>query len=173
MDTDKLLAQKAQLASLCRSLQQENAALRDQLTKGPNLRASLDAVSSKYEALVADLKGKYETAGNDLETLKDRFRAFLTETEAREAHSAASAKAKDLEIALGIARLKEQSQLRDQAMKQAELLTAELSLRAQTETELKRQLDLYVDKFKQVEGTLTKSNDLFVSFRKEMESVRV
>jgi hypothetical protein len=40
-----------------------------------------------------------------------------------------------------------------------------------TEAELRKQLNVYVDKFKQVEETLNKSNELFLSFRKEMEQV--
>jgi len=40
-----------------------------------------------------------------------------------------------------------------------------------TETELRKQLNVYVDKFKQVEETLNKSNELFLTFRKEMEQV--
>ncbi|CAG8685161.1 1998_t:CDS:2, partial [Funneliformis mosseae] len=40
-----------------------------------------------------------------------------------------------------------------------------------TEAELRKQLNVYVDKFKQVEETLNKSNDLFLNFRKEMEQM--
>ncbi len=40
-----------------------------------------------------------------------------------------------------------------------------------TEAELRKQLNVYVDKFKQVEETLNKSNELFLNFRKEMEQV--
>lgn len=40
-----------------------------------------------------------------------------------------------------------------------------------TEIELRKQLNIYVDKFKQVEETLNKSNELFMTFRKEMEQV--
>lgn len=40
-----------------------------------------------------------------------------------------------------------------------------------TETELRSQLNIYVEKFKQVEETLNNSNDLFLTFRKEMEEM--
>lgn len=46
---------------------------------------------------------------------------------------------------------------------------AQQSLQHGHEDQLRGQLRLYVEKFKQVEQTLARSNDLFVSFRKEME----
>ncbi len=41
----------------------------------------------------------------------------------------------------------------------------------QTEVELRSQLNVYIEKFKQVEDTLNNSNDLFLTFRKEMEQM--
>ena len=46
-----------------------------------------------------------------------------------------------------------------------------MSTFSQTETELRSQLNIYVEKFKQVEDTLNNSNDLFLTFRKEMEDM--
>jgi len=40
-----------------------------------------------------------------------------------------------------------------------------------TETDLRKQLASYVEKFKQVEDTLNKSNELFTTFRSEMEAM--
>lgn len=48
---------------------------------------------------------------------------------------------------------------------------AQQALQHRHEDQLREQLRLYVEKFKQVEQTLTRSNDLFVSFRKEMEQM--
>lgn len=65
-------------------------------------------------------------------------------------------------------------------------LTSQVSTFSQTETELRSQLNIYVEKFKQVclvcnytdntdsnqvEDTLNNSNDLFLTFRKEMEDM--
>ena len=46
-----------------------------------------------------------------------------------------------------------------------------MSTFSQTETELRSQLNIYVEKFKQVEDTLNNSNELFLTFRKEMEEM--
>ncbi|KAI7343867.1 hypothetical protein KC354_g15445, partial [Hortaea werneckii] len=51
-------------------------------------------------------------------------------------------------------------------------LTRQVSTFSQTENELRGQLNVYVEKFKQqVEDTLNNSNDLFLTFRKEMEEM--
>lgn len=50
-------------------------------------------------------------------------------------------------------------------------LKSQVDTLAKNEVELRKQLNVYVDKFKQVEETLNKSNELFTTFRKEMEQV--
>jgi len=40
---------------------------------------------------------------------------------------------------------------------------------AKTENELRAQLALYAEKFEQFQDTLTKSNDVFTTFKQEME----
>jgi hypothetical protein len=52
------------------------------------------------------------------------------------------------------------------------MLRSKIVTMQQTETELRGQLTLYVEKFRQVEETLNRSNELFANFRKEMEQVR-
>lgn len=89
----------------------------------------------------------------------------------RETHFVSILKAKDAEIALlqghfysHMSQLQKQSSSnRDLSLKLSTLTTSEADLRAQ--------LNIYVDKFKQVEDTLAKSNDLFATFRHEMEQM--
>jgi Myosin-like coiled-coil protein len=78
-----------------------------------------------------------------------------------------------------------EQQRRDQEMEssKSDQLTKQVSTFSQTETELRSQLNIYVEKFKQVcstlsnfadfqvEDTLNSSNDLFLTFRKEMEEM--
>ena len=54
---------------------------------------------------------------------------------------------------------------------QVSSLKEQIETFTKTEAELRKQLNVYVDKFKQVEETLNKSNELFLTFRKEMEQV--
>lgn len=146
----------ATLESLCRQLQSQNAALRS------------SKEIQKYESIIADLQSGYSASNTDLETLKSKFKYFLEEYDVREQHFATMIKSKDLELSLLQAKLDQQTLLTEQANVSYSELQSHYT---NTETELRKQLALYVDKFKQVEDTLNKSNELFITFRKEMEGV--
>ena len=100
---------------------------------------------------------------------------------------------KELEIQYHAARLEQQRKQQEAESSKSHQLTRQVSTFSQTETELRTQLNIYVEKFKQVcrpvnpslvciimvntdqmqvEETLNNSNDLFLSFRKETEDQR-
>ncbi|KAH7132001.1 myosin-like coiled-coil protein-domain-containing protein [Dendryphion nanum] len=72
-----------------------------------------------------------------------------------------------------MARLEQQRKQQEMESSKSHQLTKQVSTFSQTETELRTQLNIYVEKFKQmqVEETLNNSNDLFLTFRKEMEEM--
>jgi hypothetical protein len=99
---------------------------------------------------------------------------------------------KELEIQYHAARLEQQRKQQEAESSKSHQLTRQVSTFSQTETELRTQLNIYVEKFKQVcqpvnpslvciimvntdqmqvEETLNNSNDLFLTFRKEMEEM--
>jgi hypothetical protein len=169
---EKLVQQNQLLEELCRKLQQENGQLRDaEKSMKSKFQDSLNSITAKYEQLLQDMSSKHSTTQENLEFFKDKFKAYLEEFDAREEHFKSLMKAKGLEVSLAEAKLKEQITLREQDQLQIQSLNQQLSLHTSTETELRKQLGLYVEKFKQVEETLNKSNDLFITFRKEMEQV--
>ncbi|KAF2196967.1 hypothetical protein GQ43DRAFT_229750 [Delitschia confertaspora ATCC 74209] len=88
------------------------------------------------------------------EVFRQKFKSFIDQYELRELQFHSLLRTKELEIQYQMARLEQQ-----------------LSTFSQTETELRTQLNIYVEKFKQVEETLNNSNDLFLTFRKEMEEM--
>ncbi|RUS15291.1 myosin-like coiled-coil protein-domain-containing protein [Endogone sp. FLAS-F59071] len=106
-----------------------------------------------------------------LSRLKEKFKSFLEQYELREKHFNCVVKSKDLELQLYDAKLEQQKQLTEQETMKAEALRQQIAAFAKTEAELRKQLNVYVDKFRQVEETLNKSNELFLTFRKEMEQV--
>lgn len=96
---------------------------------------------------------------------------------------------KELEVQYHLSRFEREKNSEVEAGK-ARHLQAQVQAFTKTETELRNQLNVYVDKFKQVrcqqrhpldskadvkcskvEDTLNNSNDLFLSFRKEMEDM--
>jgi uncharacterized coiled-coil protein SlyX len=95
---------------------------------------------------------------------------------------------KELEVQYNMARYERERKIAEQEMARSRALNAQVLTFSKTETELRSQLNIYVDKFKQVqssctdssklplktfkvEDTLNNSNDLFLTFRKEMEEM--
>lgn len=120
----------------------------------------------------------------------------MDQYELRELHFQSLMRQKDLEIQYQIARLEQQRKQQEVESSKSHQLTRQVSTFSQTETELRSQLNIYVEKFKQVsdrlaqyrlapvkqkkptktsspqvEDTLNNSNDLFLTFRKEMEEM--
>lgn len=103
--------------------------------------------------------------------LHEKFQGFLEQYEVREKHFNSVVRSKDLELQLAQAKLEQQRQVAQQESAKVELLKSQLNAFSNTEAELRKQLNVYVDKFMQVEETLNKSNSLFQTFRKEMEAM--
>ena len=95
---------------------------------------------------------------------------------------------KELEVQYNMARYERERKTAEQEMARSRALNAQVLTFSKTETELRSQFNIYVDKFKQVghcltgsqdsilmrfkvEDTLNNSNDLFLTFRKEMEEM--
>ena len=103
--------------------------------------------------------------------LKARFQLLIDLYNQREVHFLSVLKAKDAEIQLLQGHFfSHQMQLQKLNQTNRELNTKICDL-SSSESDLRSQLSVYVDKFKQVEDTLSKSNDLFATFRHEMEQM--
>lgn len=134
---------------------------------------------------------------------RQKFKAFIEQYELRELHFMSVLRTKELEIQYHMARFEQQRKAQEVESSKSRQLTTQVSTFSQTETELRQQLNIYVEKFKQVclhlracvsnkklqqvfdsiykldpqadptqvEDTLNNSNDLFLTFRKEMEEM--
>ena len=117
---------------------------------------------------VPDANKLLEGAQGDL---RSRFQLLINLYNQREAHFLAVLKAKDTEIQLLQGHFfSHQTQLHKANQSNRELVNRVNDL-SSSESDLRSQLSVYVDKFKQVEDTLSKSNDLFATFRHEMEQM--
>jgi hypothetical protein len=137
-------------------------------------KSSLSLPSSLPEAMksisfeVPDANKLLEGAQGDL---KARFQLLIDLYNQREVHFLSVLKAKDAEIQLLQSHFfSHQSQLQKLNQTNREL-NAKICDLSSSESDLRAQLSVYVDKFKQVEDTLSKSNDLFATFRHEMEQM--
>lgn len=107
----------------------------------------------------------------------------------REIHFHSVLRTRELELQYQIAQHEKLRKAQDAELNKSHQLTRQVSTFSQTENELRSQLNIYVEKFKQVRGqtstaaqrlvtdiqqvedTLNNSNDLFLTFRKEMEEM--
>ncbi|KAL9096126.1 MAG: hypothetical protein Q9165_001649 [Trypethelium subeluteriae] len=106
----------------------------------------------------------------------EKFKSFAEQYELREIQFQSLLRTKELEIQYQMARFEQQRKAQEIETSKSSQLTRQVSTFSQTETELRSQLNIYVEKFKQgikrqVEDTLNNSNDLFLTFRKEMEEM--
>lgn len=120
---------------------------------------------------------------------KARFKSLIDQYELRELHFHSAMRTKEIEVQWNMARYEQQKKTAEADAARARQLNSQVLTFTKTETELRNQLNVYVEKFKQVrralapeivrqaltfhevEDTLNNSNDLFLTFRKEMEDM--
>ncbi|KAF8935483.1 hypothetical protein BGZ58_004976 [Dissophora ornata] len=176
---DGLIAERSQYTeerqteNLCCQINRENRRIKEEVQQ------KTDQISGSFEKAIVEFKDKVE---NDIaerqrlmdendSLLRDKFQGFLEQYDVREKHFNSVVKSKDLELQLAQAKLEQQRQIAQNETNKVELLKSQLNAFTKTEAELRKQLNVYVEKFKQVEETLNKSNSLFQTFRREMEAM--
>jgi chromosome segregation ATPase len=182
MELDKANAIKHRLESLCRDLHNENrrikaeGARRDELAAitaaaATGVRPAEHNVEIKMEFLLPALPEKEILEKETSVTLSDRIGALTELYNSREEHFGTQLRQREVDV---LCTTEKADLLATQLAKQTTTLensTRRISALTRSEQELKAQVRQYVDKFRQVEETLGKSNDLFGTFRAEMETM--
>ncbi|KAH6564905.1 hypothetical protein BASA50_010435 [Batrachochytrium salamandrivorans] len=135
------------------------------------LQSSLDHASHDSRALNMDLPDDTLDNMDSNAILKERFKDMLDQYELRERHFLSMAKSKDIKYHLSQAKCEKYRQKFEQEKPKRIALKKTISSFAHTETELRSQLDIYIDKFRQVEATLSQSNELIHTFRCEIDQM--
>ena len=81
---------------------------------------------------------------------RQKFKSFVEQYELRELHFHALMRTKESEVQLSLARAEEQRKRAEAETAKSRTLSTQVSTFSQTETELRSQLNIYVEKFKQV-----------------------
>ncbi|KAK5630939.1 hypothetical protein RRF57_006654 [Xylaria bambusicola] len=212
-DLSKQVGLKEKLEKLCRELQKENNKLKVQsrlwfsqtmkLMKALALNDSHDRLKTssdeRFKKVLETLEGYQEEKDNPRkqivymkaeELFKNRFKSLIDQYELRELHFHSAMRTKEIEVQWNMARYEQQKKAVEAEGNRARQLNNQVLTFTKTETELRNQLNVYVEKFKQVctlflslarptqaltddevEDTLNNSNDLFLTFRKEMEDM--
>ena len=81
---------------------------------------------------------------------RQKFKSFAEQYELRELHFHALLRTKECEVQLSVARSEDHRKRAEDEAKKSRTLNSQVSTFSQTETELRSQLNIYVEKFKQV-----------------------
>ncbi|EDO33513.1 predicted protein, partial [Nematostella vectensis] len=189
-DFNKTTLAKSKLESLCRELQRHSKLVKEEC----QLRAAEEETKRK------ELSDKFQTTINDIsqqmqdnfkrneqlkqenEELAGKLKGLVDQYESREEHVDKVFKHKQLELQLAEAKMAQQNlvfnEMKEKTlMEKQELLKDSLDYRKKyelmvlQEKELKTQATLYTEKFEEFQSTLTKSNEMFVTFKKEMDKM--
>jgi STE24 endopeptidase len=88
----------------------------------------------------------------NINSFRVRFKSFIEQYELRELHFHSLMRTKELEVQYHMARYEREKKNAEAESTKARHLQAQVQAFTKTETELRNQLNVYVDKFKQVSG---------------------
>ncbi|KAM6459899.1 beta-taxilin [Liasis olivaceus] len=181
---------RSKLEGLCRELQRHNKTLKEEtLQRAREEEEKRKEITNHFQGTLNDIQAQIEQQSErnmklcqENTELAEKLKSIIDQYEVREEHLDKIFKHRELQQKLVDAKL-EQSQ---EVMKEAEerhqrekeyLLNqaAEWKLQAkmlkEQETVLQAQLTLYSDRFEEFQKTLTKSNEVFASFKQEMDKM--
>ncbi|KAI2621785.1 myosin-like coiled-coil protein-domain-containing protein [Hypoxylon sp. NC1633] len=219
-DLNRQIGLKEKLEKLCRELQKENNKLKNEHRALNDTHDRLKSTSDdRFKKVLETLEGYQEEKDNPRKQVvymkaeelyamsefptsgdaslttanyrfKARFKSLIEQYELRELHFHSAMRTKEIEVQWNMARYEQQKKTAEAEATRARQLNSQVLTFSKTETELRNQLNVYVEKFKQVfallpsfatrimaltneevEDTLNNSNDLFLTFRKEMEDM--
>lgn len=153
-------AMKDKLEKLSRELTRENKKLKEDLRdeketgsdRNEELHRKLENMVLDVEEVVSDRRAP-ERQSAELEQdklFREKFTSFLHQYELRELHFQSMLRMKDLEIAYQMSRHDQLKKAQENELSKSHQLTRQVSTFSQTENELRGQLNVYVEKFKQV-----------------------
>ncbi|XP_029592121.1 alpha-taxilin isoform X3 [Salmo trutta] len=159
----KAILARSKLESLCRELQRHNRTLKDDgMQRARVEEEKRKEVTSHFQVTLNDIQAQMEqhnerNASLRLENseLAEKLKKLIQQYELREEHIDKVFRHKEL-----------QQQLVDAKLHQAQELLLESEDR-----HLKQQLSLYTEKFEEFQTTLSKSNEVFTTFKQEMEKM--
>ncbi|KAF2156843.1 hypothetical protein K461DRAFT_5309 [Myriangium duriaei CBS 260.36] len=150
---------KDKLEKLSRELTKENKRLKDDLRdiketaedKNEELHRRLEQMVGDVEDVILSRESPNRVVAelDEDKMFKEKFKSFVEQYEMREIHMASVLRARELEIQYHIAQHDKLRKAQDAELTKSHQLTRQVSTFSQTENELRNQLNIYVEKFKQ------------------------
>nr|XP_013998638.1 unnamed protein product [Salmo salar] len=186
----KAILARSKLESLCRELQRHNRTLKDDgMQRARVEEEKRKEVTSHFQVTLNDIQAQMEqhnerNASLRLENseLAEKLKKLIQQYELREEHIDKVFRHKELQQQLVDAKLHQAQELllesedrhhreKDFLLKEAAESQRMCELMKQQEVHLKQQLSLYTEKFEEFQTTLSKSNEVFTTFKQEMEKM--
>uniref|UniRef100_A0A8K9UQ25 Taxilin alpha n=1 Tax=Oncorhynchus mykiss TaxID=8022 RepID=A0A8K9UQ25_ONCMY len=186
----KTILARSKLESLCRELQRHNRTLKDDgMQRARVEEEKRKEVTAHFQVTLYDIQAQMEqhderNASLRLENseLAEKLKKLIQQYELREEHIDKVFKHKELQQQLVDAKLHQAQGLliesedrhhreKDFLLKEAAESQRMCELMKQQEVHLKQQLSLYTEKFEEFQTTLSKSNEVFTTFKQEMEKM--
>ncbi|KAL2549563.1 Taxilin [Forsythia ovata] len=178
-ERDSAIAVRDKLESLCRELQRQNKMLMDECkrvsTEGQDLRLDL---SNKFQDAIKEVSNKLEQQKDESlsqlkenDMLKTKLKQFADQYTLSEQQHAQKLKQKTLELQLADLKLQQQEDKLKQEQSQMKLYAEQVAQLLATEKNLRLQLTADGEKFQQFQEALLKSNEVFETFKQEIEKM--
>ncbi|KAE9046946.1 hypothetical protein PR003_g1309 [Phytophthora rubi] len=170
---------KAKLEQLCRELQKQNKLI---VSESRRIADEEDQkrreLSAQFQKTIEDVSAKMDKQGQDYvaslkenENLQQKLKGFLEQYTVREEHFQRQLEAKDLTVQLAETKLQHQVELTTREAEKVKITLDKAKEFSDREVQLQVQLNSYSEKFDVVQETLTKSNQMFTTFREEMDKM--
>ncbi|KAM4630724.1 alpha-taxilin isoform 1-T2 [Polymixia lowei] len=186
----KAILARSKLESLCRELQRHNRTLKEEGMQRTRLEEEKrKEVTSHFQVTLNDIQVQMEQHNERNASLRqentelaEKLKKLYEQYKLREEHIDKVVKHKDLQQQLVDAKLHQAQELlkeseerhdreKDFLLKEAVESQRMCELMKQQEVHLKQQLSLYTEKFEEFQTTLSKSNEVFTTFKQEMEKM--
>ncbi|CAJ1084177.1 Alpha-taxilin [Xyrichtys novacula] len=186
----KAILARSKLESLCRELQRHNRTLKEEGVQRTRLEEEKrKEVTSHFQVTLNDIQAQMEQHNERNSSLRqentelaEKLKKLYEQYKLREEHIDKVVKHKDLQQQLVDAKLHQAQELlkeseerhdreKDFLLNEAVESQRMCELMKQQEVHLKQQLSLYTEKFEEFQTTLSKSNEVFTTFKQEMEKM--
>ncbi|XP_016393014.1 alpha-taxilin isoform X1 [Sinocyclocheilus rhinocerous] len=179
---------RSKLEMLCRELQRHNRTLKEEsLQRLQEDEMKRKEISAHFQSTLVDIQNQIEQHSNrnnklcqENSDLASKLKTIIEQYERREESLKKIFKHRDLQQKLSDAKLEEANMLLSQAeekhkrekeylLKEAIEKTKKCYAMREQELQMKKQLVLYSQKFDEFQNTLAKSNEIYITFKQEME----
>eukprot|EP00731_Ephydatia_muelleri_P032196 Em0023g703a len=181
---------KSKLESLCRELQKHSKTVAEESKqRAKEEEERRKEVSAKFQSTINEITVKMQEHHQRNQILKEencelaaKLKQLVEQYEGRENHFEKILKQKQLELQLSETKLAQQSvtmaEEKEHSLAERQCLLVETleqqkrcELLTQQEMDLRGQLAMYSEKFEEFQQALSKSNDVFGTFKKEMDKM--